>query len=193
VKYFVGLVPSDEFTRCVQAFCRRWPRNRHPDHVQPHITLKAPPGIGSDLDAWLPRLRAACLQMVPVPIAIGETSWFRRDVLYLRVDRHAVWPLHQCVLDVFGAGAATATEGVAYTPHLTLGLRSFGMSTEELEAMCAQVPETFARVPAASRCEGTAVTYEIFTPQFVRVFGQAQGAKSWTPVADLGLAVSDNH
>ncbi|MCY0903210.1 MAG: hypothetical protein OWU32_13700, partial [Firmicutes bacterium] len=67
------------------------------------------------------------------------------------------------------------------------------MSTEELEAMCARVPETFARVPAASRCEGTAVTYEIFTPQFVRVFGQAQGAKSWTPVADLGLAVSDNH
>ncbi|MCY0869131.1 MAG: 2'-5' RNA ligase family protein [Firmicutes bacterium] len=199
MKYFVGLVLPDAFSLTLQNFCRRWPNNRHPEHVPPHITLKAPPGIGPNPDAWLERLRAVCAHTTPVPVSVGEARWFRRDVLYLSVDRAAVLPLHRCILYAFGEEAATLTEGEAYTPHVTIGMRSFGMSRDELEEMYAQVPSALATSApgfgsTGGACEGERKDkpYLVFTPAFVRVFGAQGASMPWLPVADVALAPSDS-
>ncbi|MEN2766282.1 hypothetical protein [Ornithinibacillus xuwenensis] len=45
MQYFIGIVPSEEYSMKIIAFRNKWTNNSIHDVVEPHITLKAQGGL----------------------------------------------------------------------------------------------------------------------------------------------------
>ena len=49
MEYFIAITPPKEQGEEIRQFQKRWPGNRLPDLVEPHITVKSQGGLG---DNW---------------------------------------------------------------------------------------------------------------------------------------------
>jgi 2'-5' RNA ligase len=175
MKYFLGVAPPQELQERIASFQRLWPHNRHPDHVEPHITVKPPQGLASAQEAWLPRVQAACAPAAPVRVRLGRPGWFRRDVVFLGVEASGLHELHDSLLAFFDPATVGPNERPGnYHPHLTLAMRSFGLSAAELA-------EVHARAAAELRDLPT------FVAATVRVYAKEDVGKPWRTLADIPL------
>jgi 2'-5' RNA ligase len=116
--FYVALKPTgNTLTRIVDVMGQLG--NPCPD---PHITLRAPDNLTSDL-TWLASLKELAATAEPFAVAFAETRTFGDRVLYLSVDSIGVIELHERILKVLGpdrgfAGASSPAK--PYVAHLTL-------------------------------------------------------------------------
>ena len=116
--FYIAIKPSgDDSLRIADVmgqFGDPWPN--------PHITLRAPDSLTSDL-TWLSNLLEVAAGTAPFAVAFAEARTFDDRVLYLSIDSTGVIELHQRILDVLGPGrdlGGEASVAKPYVPHLTL-------------------------------------------------------------------------
>lgn len=178
MKYFLGVAPPRELQERIASFQRLWPRNRHPDHVEPHITMKAPQGLVSAHEGWVSRVQAVCAAVAPMQVRLGAPGWFRRDVVFLGVEAAGLRKFHDSLVALFDPAFVAPNErGEAWHPHLTLAMRSFGLSKAELAEVHARATTELRDLPA-------------FGAVSVRVYAKEDGGGPWQTFADIPLGGS---
>jgi 2'-5' RNA ligase len=122
LRYFLAISPPPELEQAVLIFRSDWKL----DGIAPHITVKAPCGLG-DAQEWLPTVQQYCQQLTPPSIRVGGIGLFGSAILYLHVYSPQIIAIHRRLLTLL----ATSTfdqeecfEGVKYVPHLTLAYLS---------------------------------------------------------------------
>lgn len=128
--YYLGLeVPPGPRRRLEQTM-------RHlGDHFPlPHVTIIAPPRLGSDL-GWLEPVRAVVAAFPRFTVSLGAAQTFGDRVLYLTVRSAPLAQLHRDLLAVVGPAAEHdgRTEDPSYTAHLTLVVARRGRSLPPYE------------------------------------------------------------
>lgn len=178
MKYFLGIVPNGDIYHQIQEFRRRV-NEKHFNHIEAHITLKAPLFLG-DPNTWLPALRQVCQKTAPLTVRLGPPQFFGHDaVLYLTVHGEGLPALHRQLLSCLrpferGRDGQRRHEGDDYHPHLTLAMRSFGVSAEEMKRAAEEASRSLASFPP-------------FLVSSVRVYRQAGRGQPWRPFMDLPL------
>ena len=120
LKYFIAIEPLRDQRVRIATVMRQmgdpWP--------VPHITVKAPDGLTSDL-AWLPRVREVAARSARFIVTIGEARTFGNRILYLSVEGTNLAQLHQSILEVISPNSdlePTFSKEREYVPHLTLAI-----------------------------------------------------------------------
>ena len=137
MKYFIGIVPPDNYRSTLSQFRKQWPDNWIDEIVEPHITLKAQGGLTPD-ESWLEDVRQACRKIEPFEVAIGNTAFFGEDVLYLQVESSELKKLHERLVGAIKPSdemIAQYFELDQFIPHLTLAKTSYGLSVQQLKEM----------------------------------------------------------
>jgi len=172
MQYGLVVVPPSGLAERIRAF-----QDTHlaaPPLAEPHITVKAPGGLGAD-EAWLDGVRSTAAHFPAFRTGIGSVAMFGTDILYLRVEPcEALVRLHAALLAVVNPSPALIErhfEGPAYVAHLTLA----GPGIPALQAIKAAAEKTFTE-------------HETFDVRFLRVLRQAEPGGPYRPYRDLPLA-----
>lgn len=167
--YFIGVVPPEDYRHKLQAI-------KKAGQSEPHITVKAQGGLTDDL-GWLNAVQKVCDGFSPFEVKLGEPRYFGEHVLYLSVESVGVHELHRQLVEAVGTTPEQQQrffELERYSPHLTLGQRSYGYSWEELEKIRMTVNETLQPFP----------TFEV---TFVRVYRKEAPGAPYLKWIDLPL------
>ena len=116
---YLAVLPSEETGEQLSNLARR----HGVDLAVPHVTVKAPPGLGGGAP-WRPVAEEALARVPPFELRLGPPDWFAGRVLVLTVEAPQIRDLHLALvsaLDEIGV-TMTDTEGAGYQPHLTLGI-----------------------------------------------------------------------
>lgn len=118
MRYFIGIRPPSTLSELVTRFRRQhgW------QGMEPHITVKAPCGLGEPA-SWLPTVRQLCQTIEAFPVEFGGIGTFGSSVLFLQVTSPALLVLHHRLLRELCTSLSDLEmcfEGPRYTPHLTL-------------------------------------------------------------------------
>ena len=119
-KYFVAVEPPGDQSLRIATVMRQL---GDPSPV-PHITVKAPSGLGPDL-AWLPAVREVAARSERFIVTIREARTFSNRILYLAVQSANLAQLHQIILETVAPSPELVTkysEERQYIPHLTLAI-----------------------------------------------------------------------
>ena len=118
MRYFLGLKPPGLLVSSVLEFRRMWGI----DGVEPHITVKAPCGLGA-FEVWKEKVRHICQAHPAYSVSIEGVGSFGNTAIYLRVKSPNLISFHQELLQALGTTTADQElcfEGARYTPHLSL-------------------------------------------------------------------------
>ena len=151
MQHIIGLVPDDGLRNRIISFQKRWKGNQIVDIVEPHITVKAQGGL-SDGKEWLQAVSRACASFSPFTVRITKPSLFGEDVLYLAVESEAVYEIHNLLVSVISPGKDLLSEffeDEKYTPHITLGMSSLGVSRDQIQDMMNSAEKEFSAEFAA--------------------------------------------
>lgn len=174
--FFLAVVPPEGLREQIEDFRGHW---GHPHHnVEPHITVKAPFPWQREPEAFLAPLQEACLALKPFEAQLGAPSRFEQArVLYLAVQSPGMHRLHKAVLDAV-AGPIPLNphghEGEGYTPHLTLAVGRFGISSADLNLMEAEASRELCNLPP-------------FQVAVLRCYRRDRAEERWQPMVDLSL------
>jgi len=177
MSYFLGIVPPLEVQQQIVELQQHWTRNRLPKHVEPHVTVKPPTGLGDDRK-WLDGARDVCSAIRGFSVTLGLPAFFGERVVYLSVHSTELHTLHAALVDGMGTDVVVSPgrdhEGDNYTPHLTLGMASFGMRHEEMMLLAERATESLLPISP-------------FNVQFVRVFHKPGKGERYQTLLDLSL------
>jgi 2'-5' RNA ligase len=176
VRYFIGIVPPDDYKKRIERFRNRWASNRTGEVAEPHITVKAQGGLTEDL-AWLDRVREVCASFPRFQLSLGEPETYGEAVAYLDVRSDEIHELHRRLLNAVSPPPELIRlhyEGELYDPHLTLGQTHWGMSGPEIMEMKREARTALAPWP-------------VFPVAFVRVYKEIEPDK-YVPFEDIPLA-----
>jgi 2'-5' RNA ligase len=116
-QYVIAIVPPGSVSRRLQerfAF----------DVIEPHITIKAQPGlVSTDRERWLKRVEGDLAGFGSIQISLGHLNSFGDSVSYLPVNGSRVLALHERLMEIIQPAASEAGvfhELTDWTPHLTL-------------------------------------------------------------------------
>ena len=100
MQYFIGIVPPNDFKERIVEFQKRWQSNHTWEVAEPHITVKAQSGLGSNL-RWLESIKRICASYPRFTVSIGYPETFGDAVAYLRgcSKRGQNSLAHGCVID----------------------------------------------------------------------------------------------
>lgn len=165
---FLGLVPPPALALQVTTWRQAL---GHQMTSEPHVTVKAQPGLTPDLE-WLPRVEAACRAFPHFPVTLSGVRTFADQVIYLAVEAPAIEDLHLALLAAAPSPEPSPFEGRgAYVPHLTLAMADGPLPFHEA---LIQARQTFIHP----------VTFEV---SFVRLYGQSAPGEPYAAERDLPL------
>jgi len=171
MQFFIGLVPPANWMEQVMALRSRYGLV---NITEPHITVKAQPGLTPDL-AWMKQVEAVCAELQPFTVQLGAPAWFGTDVLYLRVQGADVERLHRLLVAAVAPDPDDSEryqELDRYVPHLTLAQTAHGATAEQLAQMQQEAQASFSSPPA-------------FDVQFLRVYRKTPGDTGYVKALDI--------
>ena len=148
MKFFAAIVPPVQFSMMVSDFQKRYPENRQPGIVEPHITVKTPDGLTDDL-SWLVPLREECRKVQPFEVSILQPETFDTSVLYLGIESGKITDLHRSLVECVKPTPAEIRENFElerYEPHLTLAISDDLMTPDLLEKIKKEAESEFTGV-----------------------------------------------
>ena len=134
-RYFIAVIPPVAFSSKIVTFQNMHPENWLAGEVEPHITVKAPNGLGDDLE-WLESVKMVCRSFCPFDVKIEEPDTFGTYVLFLKIYSPGILELHRKLAGLFDSSSAEILENFEldyYTPHISLSIAGNGLSEELLE------------------------------------------------------------
>jgi 2'-5' RNA ligase len=137
MEYFIAITPPKEQGEEIRQFQKRWPSNRLPDLVEPHITVKSQAGLSDD-EIWLGSVKAMCESFPIFGVSIKSVNSFGASVVYLGIESKKIKELHSKIVRAVSPDPEASMkyfELDLYEPHLTLGAKEYGMSEIELSEM----------------------------------------------------------
>jgi 2'-5' RNA ligase len=167
--FFIGIVPPEEYKEKLQ-------RIKKAGHSEPHITVKAQSGLTDDL-GWLEAVREVCRGFPAFKMQLEEPKYFGEQVLYLSVDSAEVFQLHRKLVEAVGVTPELGQrfyELDFYTPHLTLGQRSYGYTLKELQEIESTANDFLQPFPA-------------FEVTYVRIYRKEHRGGHYEKFIDLTL------
>ncbi|GFN33535.1 2'-5' RNA ligase family protein [Paenibacillus xylaniclasticus] len=166
MKFFVGILPPEDYLHRITAFQRQWPHHLLPD-VEPHIIVKSQGGLTPDNNNWLNEVKAVCKSFSVFRAALHSPARLGEEKLVLNVDSTHLKDLHRKIVRAVGSSAELIqqySELDKYHAHLTLGHTLWGMTREDLEDMYSKVERELSPYPA-------------FEVEFVRVYQEVEPDK----------------
>lgn len=136
-KYFLSIDLPIYYEKKILSFQKNYPSNKLPFKLSPHITVKSPIGftnhtLNKDL------IREVCSNFSSFEFSVSKPDFFGKDVLFLSVFSEKIKFLHKEIVDLFSYSEEMKKNNFElgnYTPHITLGLTSDGMTFPELLEM----------------------------------------------------------
>ncbi|WP_205418608.1 2'-5' RNA ligase family protein [Paraliobacillus sediminis] len=149
MKYFIGIVPMDEYKSKVSAFRSKWENNNIDEVVEPHITLKAQGGLTQDLK-WLSKVKKVCSETNSFHLKLEKPMFFGEDILYLSASSNNLLELHSKIVNAVAPSQELIEKYFEldnFVPHMTLGKTNYGLSKQELKDMAKSVEEEIIPYP----------------------------------------------
>ena len=118
MRYFLGFKPPGFLTDSVLEFRKVWGL----EGVEPHITVKAPCGLGAS-ETWLETVRQICQTQPAFPVSMEGVGSFGNTAIFLRAQSPNLISFHQRLIQALSTSVTDqglCFEGVQYTPHLSL-------------------------------------------------------------------------
>lgn len=116
-QYVIAIIPPERVSRALEALFAF-------DVIEPHITVKAQPGLDAETkEEWLRSIRTAVTGFGPVDVHLGSAAAFSNDVIYLKIEGNRLLQLHHILMETVvpdEGEAARYFELEDWTPHLTL-------------------------------------------------------------------------
>ena len=125
VKYFIGIVPPQEYLKRIVNFQSRWISTLG---VEPHITLKAQGGLTADKE-WIKKVIDVCDSFQPFQLKLGAPKYFGNTILYLSVHSNHLHELHNRIVKAISPSEELVHKYFElndFVPHLTLGKEQYG-------------------------------------------------------------------
>ena len=125
VKYFIGIVPPQEYLKRIVNFQSRWINTLG---VEPHITLKAQGGLSAD-KKWIEKVIDVCDNYKPFQLKLGAPMYFGKTILYLSVHSNHLHELHNRIVKTISPSEELINQYFElndFVPHLTLGKEQYG-------------------------------------------------------------------
>jgi len=176
MQFFVGIVPPDDYKQKIIDFQKKWVSNNMWKIVEPHITVKAQSGLGTDL-AWLDNIKHVCASFPRFPVTLGQSETFGVAVAYLSVHSGHLQDFHEGLVSAVSPPQEIMKrymEMERFVPYLTLGQTHWGMNSEEIVDMKASAMVELAPFP-------------MFSVEFVRVYQEIEN-DIYVPYEDIELA-----
>jgi 2'-5' RNA ligase len=142
-----------------------------PSPAEPHVTVKAQGGLGSDVE-WVDRMRAAVARFGEVEVELGDPQTFGDGVVSLAAHGERLAPLHRLLVGVARPTrpeVARYFELDAFTPHLTLA------QGEDLD------------IEAALATARSLARLGVFTCRTLTIFRRTAADETYAPFAELSL------
>ena len=137
MKYFIGIVPPEEYKIKITEFRDKWKNNSISDVIEPHITLKAQGGLTTD-EKWLSIVKEVCFKTKPFQISLAKPMFFGEEILYLSTTSKELQTLHEIIvreIDLPNDLIEKYFELDNFVPHMTLGKTTYGLTKQELNNM----------------------------------------------------------
>jgi 2'-5' RNA ligase len=118
MRYFLGFKPPGFLVDSVLEFRQVYGLVG----VEPHITVKAPCGLGAS-ETWLETVRQICQAQPAFPVSLDGVGSFGDTAIFLRAQSPNLISFHQRLIQALSTSATDQElcfEGVRYTPHLSL-------------------------------------------------------------------------
>ncbi|TYS70487.1 2'-5' RNA ligase family protein [Sutcliffiella horikoshii] len=134
MKYFIGIVPREEYKTRITEFRDKWKNNSISDIVEPHITLKAQGGLTQD-EKWISIVKEICYKTSPFQITLAKPMFFGEEILYLSTTSKELYTLHERILRKVAPPSDLIEKYFEldnYVPHLTIGKTAYGLTKQEL-------------------------------------------------------------
>ncbi|MFD1674312.1 2'-5' RNA ligase family protein [Alicyclobacillus fodiniaquatilis] len=176
MQFFIGIVPPHDYKQKIIEFQKKWVNNNMWKIVEPHITVKAQGGLGTDL-AWLDSIKQVCASFPKFPVSLGQPETFDVAVAYLSVHSDQLRDFHEKLVSAVSPPPEIMKrymEMDRFIPHLTLGQTHWGLNSEEIVDMKVSALMELAPFPT-------------FTVDFVRVYRQIE-KDNYTAYEDIELA-----
>lgn len=175
MSYFIGIVPPEDYKQKIVAFQKMWPGNKLPGYVNPHITLKAPTGLKSDLK-WIDDIKTVLAGYRPFNMKIGGPAFFDKEVLYLQIFSDTAQRIHEQIIAALlpKLKVNLSAESERFNMHLTLATVWSGNNWQELLKMQGMADKFLAPYPQ-------------FTVQSIRVFEKHTPKNSYHTFCDIDL------
>ena len=125
VKYFIGIVPPQEYLKRIVNFQSRWINTLG---VEPHITLKAQGGLSAD-KKWIQKVIHVCDNYKSFQLKLGAPKYFGNTILYLSVHSNSLHELHNRIVKTISPSEELIKQYFElndFVPHLTLGKEQYG-------------------------------------------------------------------
>lgn len=172
--YFIGIVPPEEYMERIVNFQRKWMGHLS---AEPHITLKAQGGLTPD-KKWIDKVEKVCEKVKPFRMSLGKPMYFGNNILYLSVNSHGLYKLHQTIVRELSPSDDLIKqyfERDDFVPHLTLGKEQYGVSKHELKDM--------------EKSTGKELTpYPDFEVKFIRIYERNIDRQRYDRYLDLPLS-----
>ncbi|MCA1057687.1 2'-5' RNA ligase family protein [Rossellomorea aquimaris] len=148
MKFFIGIIPPEEYKDRISAFRNRWKNNRIDQIVEPHITLKAQGGLTENLK-WISRIKEVCSETEPFRIELNKAMFFGEEILYLSALSEDLHKLHEKIVNSVEPSKVIEKyfELDHFVPHLTLGKTTYGLTKQDLKDMAAVVETEIGPYP----------------------------------------------
>lgn len=175
MRYFLGLQPPAFLADSVLRFREKW----GVEGVEPHITVKAPCGLGN-FETWLETVQQVCQTQPGFSVSVEGVESFSSTAVYLRVKSPNLISFHQRLIRALGISEADQRlcfEGVRYIPHLSI---------VHLKPAVPIIPRVFIELLASA-----SVTFKkqvVFQPDVLVVY-QKEEASEYRPVSEISLGM----
>lgn len=133
MKFFIGIVPSEDIYTEVVRIQKRFGDNR----LEPHITLR-PPVTVLDEAKWLKAIEHECSKVLPITVELPSTGYFGKRVLFITVSSKRLNEFHDILIPsikAFEHQEEKKQENHNFHPHLTLGRSWCGFTKHDFVKM----------------------------------------------------------
>ena len=177
MKFFIGIIPPEEYQNRISDFRNKWKNNYIDDIVEPHITLKAQGGLTEDLK-WVSRIKKVCSEIEPFCIQLEKAMFFGEEILYLSAQSEDLHKLHKKMVHSVDPSKELIEKYFEldhFIPHLTLGKTTYGLTKQDLKDMAATTEKEIG-------------PYPILDVNFIRIYKESEPNK-YVKFLDLPLGV----
>lgn len=163
MRYFIGIVPPDSYLERIEDLRGKWPNHKINHAVEPHITLKAQPGLTPD-EEWIETVREICKEFQPFQVKIGKPRYFFDNILYLSIESETLMKLHRKLVHAITPSPELSKQYFElddFVPHISIGKTFYGLAKSELIEM-----EKLA--------EKELTPYPTFEVNFIRIYQEVE-------------------